>query len=304
MSEFLFVMNPTAGKGSARKALATLERLLPELGHSYEIARTERAGHATELARNSGSKFVVAVGGDGTVNEVANGLAGSQKVLGILPTGSGNDFVKSVHIPTGMQAGLEVLRAQNIRRIDAGKVRCARRENGSMQYAPGRYFINGVGIGFDAAVAQRVSEISYLRGTLLYLVAVLQTLGTYRAPEFRTTIGSETVTGKQLLIAAGNGRCAGGGFYLTPDAVVDDGLLDVCLIQDVKVGKILRLIPAVMRGKRVEDKAVNYMKTNALAIESSDGFTVHADGEVLGRDVVGVQMEVSAGSLLMIGPRT
>jgi diacylglycerol kinase (ATP) len=220
-----------------------------------------------------------------------------------LPTGSGNDFVKSVHIPKNVRSGLEILRAQNIRKIDAGLVMCARANGGSMKYAPGRYFVNGVGIGFDAAVAQRVSEIGHLRGTLLYLVAVLQTLGTYKAPEFRTAVGLSTLTGRQLLIAVGNGRCAGGGFYLTPEAAVDDGLLDVCLIQDVPVSKILRLMPAVMSGKRVEDKAVKYMRTSTLVTESSDRFTVHADGEVLGRDVVGVKMEVSAGSLLMIGPR-
>ena len=303
VSDFTFIMNPMAGKGAARKVLAELERLLPGLGLGYEAVYTLRPGHATEIARTCSSPHVIAVGGDGTINEAVNGIMGSGKVLGIIPTGSGNDLIKSLGIPRKLQAALDVLRSGNVRRIDAGRVACGNLSTGSMQYAPGRYFINGVGIGFDASVARRVSEIGYLRGTLLYLVAVLQTLGHYKAPFLRVSVDGSTTVGKKLLIAIGNGKCAGGGFYLTPDAVVDDGALDVCAIQDLPVLKILRLIPSVMSGKRVEDPGVSYSRTTSITVESAERLTVHADGEVIGRDVFGVKVEVVAGSMLIIAPR-
>ena len=304
MGDFTFILNPVAGKGAARKTLAELERQLPELGFTYEVVYTVRPGHATEIARTCSSTYVVAVGGDGTINETANGLMGSGKILGIIPTGSGNDFIKSLGIPRKLQDSVEILQARNVRRIDAGLVACGITKNGSTAYAPGRFFVNGVGIGFDASVARRVSEINHLRGTLLYLVAVLQTLGHYRSPFFRISVDGNTTVGKKLLVAVGNGKCAGGGFYLTPDALVDDGKLDVCAIQDVPVAKILRLMPAVMAGKRVEDEAVSYSRTTGIAVESTERFSVHADGEVIGREVQGVNIEIAAGSLLIIGPRT
>ncbi len=284
-------MNPVAGKGAARRTLAELERLLPALGFTYEVVYTLRPGHATEIARTAGSTYVVAVGGDGTINEAANGLMGSGKILGIIPTGSGNDFIKSLGIPRKLRASVEILQARNVRRIDTGRVACGMMKNGSTAFAPDRYFVNGVGIGFDASVALRVSEINYLRGTLLYLAAVLQTLGHYRAPVFQLSADGNTTVGRKLLIAIGNGKCAGGGFYLTPEALVDDGKLDVCAIQDLPVGKILRLIPSVMSGKRVDDKAVSYSRTTRLAVQSTERFTVHADGEVIGREVQAVKLE-------------
>jgi len=137
----------------------------------------------------------------------------------------------------------------------------------------------------------------------LYLVAVLQTLTSYKPPFFRISVDGSTTVGKRLLVAVGNGRCAGGGFYLTPEASVDDGKLDVCSIQDVPVAKILRLIPAVMRGKRVEDMAVSYSRIAGIEVESAERFNVHADGEVVGRQVLGVKLEVAAGVLNIIGPR-
>ncbi len=302
MTDFTFVMNPAAAKGAAQKTLNEVERLLPGLGITYEVIRTQRTGHATEIARNSESRIIVAVGGDGTLNEVANGIIGSTKTLGVIPTGSGNDFVKSVGIPRRLQSCLQILKASNVRRVDAGTVRVGKMENGSMIYAPQRYFVNGVGIGFDASVAERVSEISYLRGTLVYLVAVLQTLRKFKIPEFRISSDGRNTTGRRLLIAAGNGKSAGGGFYLTPEATVDDGRLDVCMIGEVPVLTIIGLIPKVLGGKRLEHKAVSYLRTAQLQVESDDLFKVHADGEVVGSDVNGVQLGVEPGAIMMICP--
>ncbi len=301
MVDLTFVLNPEAGKGTGRKAEAALTRLLSGIQKTYTIVRTERAGHATDIARVSDSPVVVAVGGDGTINEVANGLIGSEKALGIIPTGSGNDFIKSIGISRSLEQALELIIKGRTRLIDAGRVQTALEVDGRLQYAPARYFVNGVGVGFDASVARRVSEIKRLRGTLLYLAAVLQTLGSYKPPEFRGRIDGKTWQARQLLVAAGNGRCAGGGFYLTPEAKVDDGLLDVCVIDQVSIPKILRLIPTVLGGKAVKDEHVNYYKTRELELHSSEKFNVHADGENVGREVQGVRVEVVPASLRVIG---
>jgi YegS/Rv2252/BmrU family lipid kinase len=301
MADFTFVMNPVAGKGAARKADAALERLLRASDLSYEIVRTEYAGHATALTRSASSPIVVAVGGDGTVNEVANELVGSSRIMGIMPTGSGNDFVKSVGIPRSLRGALDVLKRRATRRIDVGRVSCGTMQSGSMTYAPARYFVNGIGTGFDAEVAQRVSQIQRLTGTLLYLTAVLQTLGVYKAPYFHISVDGRQSEGKRLLIATGNGKCAGGGFYLTPEADVSDGLLDFCMIQEVNVVRILRMIPAVMSGRRVNDPHVAYERAARIQLESPDSFCVHADGEVIGLGVNAVRVEVVPASLTIIG---
>lgn len=295
-------MNPMAAKGAASKIDRIVERLLPSLGAPYEILRTERPGHATEMARAAMSRIVVAVGGDGTINEVANGLVGADKVLGIIPAGSGNDFVKSVGITRNLSHCFSTLRARTLKKIDLASVACGVREGGSMKYARGRYFINGVGIGFDGQVAWRVSRMKHLRGTLAYFVAVLQTLGNYRPPEFGITLDGKSTTGTKLLIATGNGKSAGGGFYLTPEAIVDDGWLNTCAIEDVSVLKILRLIPAVMSGKSVNDAAVRYSRARSIEVESSAKFTVHADGEVVGHNVSGVRMEIVPGAVQLLVP--
>ncbi|HSQ75407.1 MAG TPA: diacylglycerol kinase family protein, partial [Bacteroidota bacterium] len=279
-----------------------LERLLTRFGRPHELVRTERPGHATEIARDCVSRVVVAVGGDGTINEVANALAGSGRTIGIIPTGSGNDFIKSVGIPKRMESALELLRLGHERVIDAGVVRTGAWKNGSMEYAPARYFVNGVGAGFDASVARRVGEIRFLRGTPLYLLAVLQTLGRYQSPEFSCRTDSTEWRARKLLIASGNGRCAGGGFYLTPEAEVDDGLLDVCVIDDVSVLKILRLVPRVLAGKLVHDAQVNYQRTKELELSSAERFNVHADGEIVGREVHGVRLKMVASALRIVGP--
>ena len=301
MADYTFVLNPEAGKGAGRKVGILLEQLLPGFGKSHELVRTERAGHATEIARSTTSPFVVAVGGDGTLNEVANALVGSQKTIGIIPAGSGNDFIRSIGIPRSVQLALECLKTGRGRVIDAGRVQTGKDVNGSIQDAPERYFVNGVGIGFDASVARRVSEIKHLRGTLLYLLAVLQTLGKYKSPEFHGTTDDRTWRSRELLVAAGNGRCAGGGFYLTPEARVDDGLLDVCIIDDVSIPRILRLIPTVLGGKKVQDECVTYLRSKGLALRSSDVFNVHADGEIVGREVNSVKVGIVPSALCVVG---
>ena len=301
MAEYLFIVNPAAGKGSGRKAAERLSGILRQHAVVHKMFFTEKPGHAMELARSIHGRFVVAVGGDGTINEVANALWNTDRVFGVIPTGSGNDFIKSAGIPRRMEDALELILRGRIRRIDAGHVSVGVSENGSIKYAPGRLFVNGVGVGFDAAVAYRTTQIRYLSGTALYLLAVLQTIGGFRPPHFRVRVDELSWDAQHLLIATGNGKCAGGGFYLTPEAEIDDGFLDVCAIGDVSLLKVLRLIPSVMKRKQIEDEQVKYLRAKTIELSSLDHFAVHADGEIVGRHVQAVKLEVLPGAIQILG---
>jgi diacylglycerol kinase (ATP) len=302
MSQFTFIVNPSAGKGGAKKVFAAIQTELDGRKIPYEFVETTGPGHATEAARSAATPAVVSVGGDGTINEVVNGLNGSSTCLGIIPAGSGNDFIKSVGVPRKPSLALGVLLEGNKRTVDVGTVRCAPGKEGGGNFGT-RLFVNGVGVGFDAAVAARTREISYLSGTALYILAVLQTLGKYTPPRFNIRSATYSREARGLLIAIGNGQCAGGGFYLTPDASVDDGLLDVCSVDEKNIVQILSLMPKVMRGKHHNVPGVKFFRSKDLVISADEPFYVHADGEIVGVNVRRVEIGLRPTRISVISPR-
>jgi diacylglycerol kinase (ATP) len=286
------IVNPAAGKGRGMQATAFLRDKLRDRGVTLEILVTKRAGDATDISRGLPDRStVVAVGGDGTANEVVNGIVGSNKILGILPAGSGNDFAKALRVSTDVEAAIGALARGKTRPVDVATVSCSANVP-SLGNSAARCFVNGVGIGFDAAVASKVQRRGVLSGTLMYVSAVLQTLGQYRAPELDVSVDSQQRKGRFLLVAVGNGSCSGGGFYLTPNADAYDGLLDVCLIEDLSIVGILRIMPKVMRGNHLGNKAVELIRGGKVMVHGHSPFYVHADGEVVGRDVKRVQIEL------------
>jgi len=303
MSDFTFILNPEAGKGSAARVWRRLKPLIASSGIRYDFYQTESEGDALRLAEIAKGGCVVAVGGDGTVNEVANGLLGSGKVLGIIPAGSGNDLIKSVGIPVDTERAFDFLLSGERLVIDVGTVRCSGSDNvlPDDDGTKSRFFVNGVGAGFDAAVAVRTRQIRFLSGTALYLLAVLQTLGKYDSPSYDIEFDGERRRSRNLLMAIGNGVCAGGGFFLTPGARVDDGLLDLCVIERASIPRILQLMPSAMRGKHGSAKEVNFYRAKEISISSETPFYVHADGEIVGRRVRNVQLGILPSSLTIIG---
>jgi diacylglycerol kinase (ATP) len=295
VSDFTIIFNPQAGKGTAHRVLALAEKLLRHRSVPHEIQVTERAGHATELAKRAPGPYVVAVGGDGTINEVGNGLVGTGKILGIIPGGCGNDLIKSLNLPRRTADAFEVLLRGRKKEIDFGTVRC---ENpgpgtGGETVTEQRCFFNGVGAGFDAEVAVRTREFKHLSGTLLYLAAVFKTLGKYASPEYEVTVDGKTTTARNLLMAIGNGTCAGGGFYLTPEARVDDGLLDLCIVSHLSIPRILMVLPLAMRGKHGKAREVTFFRGKKIGIRCSSSFYVHADGEIVGRGTHDLAVQLS-----------
>ncbi len=294
MSQYTFIVNPEAGRGHGRKLLEPLQNELKARNVDFDLLVTARAGQALEFARNGSGAVVVAVGGDGTLNEVANGLSGRHRAIGIIPAGSGNDFIKSFSYPRRLADILDLIFAGKVRKVDVGMITCvSSAHDGRAVETRERVFVNGVGVGFDAAVAAKMRTIRHLSGAAVYLLAVLQTLGKYSAPKFRITSDGIERSTHNLLIAIGNGRCAGGSFYLTPDAVIDDGMLDVCVIEDASVPRILFLMPLVMMGRHRNVKEVSFLHArDQILIESEDTFFVHADGEVVGEGVDHVHITI------------
>jgi YegS/Rv2252/BmrU family lipid kinase len=299
MKQFTFIVNPAAGKGAGKKVFSSLLGELERRAASYEIVETTGPGHATEAARAASTPVVVSVGGDGTINEIANGITGSTKCLGIIPAGSGNDFIKSIGVPRRPLQALQTLLQGVTRQVDIGTVRCTPAKDGGGNFEP-RLFVNGVGVGFDAAVAARTREIPFLSGTALYVIAVLQTLGKYAPPNFKIQFDASSREVRGLLIAVGNGKCAGGGFYLTPDAKVDDGLLDICSVEDKNIFQILSLMPRVMQGKHHNVPGVKFFRERRLTICADEPFYVHADGEIVGVNVRRVEIGMQSSRLSVI----
>jgi diacylglycerol kinase family enzyme len=163
-----------------------------------------------------------------------------------------------------------------------------------------RYFVNGVGIGLDAEVAHRKSKFRYLPGDLPYLVSVFDTLWRYKPVRFDVTVDGVSRISRDLLVAVGNGRCVGGRFHLTPDAILHDGVLNTCIIEEMPLLKILRLVPYVVRGDHASVSGVHFLKGKEISVSSDTGFSVHADGEVLGRSIRTVRVDVVERKLNII----
>ncbi len=304
MIDYTLIINPIAGNGRTLKKRPEIERFLEQRGVSYEVRITEGPGHAVELARKPQGRTVVAVGGDGTVHEVAYGIiaAGCTTPLGVIPLGTGNDFVKMLGISRRLDEALHQLIHGRLQFVDYGEV--------TVQEQPGedirQYFVNAVGMGFDASVAVTMRGQKKLPGVLSYLLAVFRTLRSWQAPFARVTM--ETITRAErrvfedplFLVTAGNGVSSGGGFYLTPEASVRDGLLDVCLVRDVPRLEVLRVVPRALRGTHVTHPAVHMFRTRRLRVVLEHPMPVHADGELVAERATRMDVQVIPGMLPVI----
>jgi YegS/Rv2252/BmrU family lipid kinase len=254
-------------------------------GLDIDLIRTARPWHAAELAQAAvadGFQTVVSVGGDGTANEVLNGLMRArqsgqgQAAMGILAVGRGNDFAYGVGIPPGVEAGCHVLARGQRRLFDVGRV-------WGGDTPEGRFFGNGVGIGFDAVVGFEALKMTRLHGFPSYIVAALKTIFLYyRAPLVRLEFDQETITRPMLMVSIMNGRRMGGGFKMAPGAKTDDGLLDLCIATQVSRGRIFTLIPHFLRGTQATQKTIHTARARHVRATAVEGFLpAHADGETL-----------------------
>jgi YegS/Rv2252/BmrU family lipid kinase len=281
---YKLIVNPTSGRGTAEGLIPLLESKFSAANYPFELVRTQAPEHALELAKNAaeeGFDVVVAAGGDGTANEVLNGLmmakdAGYHTTMGLLAIGRGNDFAFGVGIPTGLEEGWEIIRKGDRKVIDVGLVK------GGL-FPQGRYFGNGIGVGFDAVVGFEAAKMKRLQGFLSYLVAALKTIFLYyKAPLVRLEYGDSSYELNALMVSIMNGRRMGGGFMMAPDSKIDDTLLDLCIAEQVSKLGVLALIPKFMAGTQANEAAIRTDRTTALKVTAIEGsLPAHADGETL-----------------------
>lgn len=285
MAGCLLIVNPISGRGFAGRALPEIEQKLKEQGVDYRLALTERPWHAAELAEQGarqGYEVVVAAGGDGTANEVLNGLmcarqAGYQNTaMGILAIGTGNDFAYGMGIPSGVEVGCRVLTENYRRRMDIGLLKGG-------DYPQGRYFGNGVGVGFDAMTGFVAARIRRIRGLLLYLIAAIQTVFVYyHPPLIHLRYDDQELTQPSLMVSIMNGRRMGGGFLLAPDGDPADGLFDLCIASSASRLRIFQLIPYFIKGTQATQKEVQTARARTVRVTALEGsLPVHCDGETV-----------------------
>lgn len=283
--KYFVIVNPISGRGLGEKSIPKIESSLRESGLDFTLVRTERMWHAAELseqAARDGYDVIVCASGDGTVNETINGIMRARKdginsvafcVLGI---GTGNDFAGGTGIPTNLEDGLKSLKADKRKKIDLGLVKGG-------DYPEGRYFGNGIGVGFDAAVGNEAIKVRWTRGLPAYLIGVIKTVFLYyNPPHLEIQLDDETITQVSLMVSVMNGKRMGGGFRMTPDSKPDDGVFDLCIAETGSKRRILELIPHFLKGDQATQPEIKMRRSKTVSIKSSDKtFPAHADGEFI-----------------------
>lgn len=288
MDKWLVVVNPNAGIGKVARDWKKISSILDRRDFDYQAVFTRAPFHATELVREhiAGSfRKIVSVGGDGTLNEVVNGIFGQDHwpttgiTLGVIPVGTGNDWIRTYNIPTDYEGAVEVLSNGRTMLQDAGTVSFM---NGPENLT--RYFINMAGLGFDGLVAQKTNaDKARGRGNpFLYIKHLLSSLFAYRSCGTTVTIDGQVINKKVFSIGVGIGQYNGGGMHQAPDAKPDDGLFDLTLIRDLSRLSVIANLGRLYNGSIKKHKRVTAYLGRHIRIESESPLLLEADGESLG----------------------
>lgn len=277
------ILNPVAGGSAGRKSREGLERRLNARDLHYVLHETEGPGHATDLAHEAaaaGAAIVLVAGGDGTVHEAANGLLAYRQehgapdtALAVYPVGTGNDFVKLLYSPRDPDLACDVLLNGRLRHFDAGRVTW---NDGS------EFFINAAGTGVDVEVVRQIRKLPRIRGALSYLIGLTRTVFQFKPLQLRVSFDGQPVERNVLMMAVTNGLCLGGGFYICPAALPDDGYFDTIMVEELSYLGIVRAVPRVMRGTHEKLAEVSMQRARKVEIESMNGMPLYfqLDGEL------------------------
>lgn len=269
----LVLVNPAAGGGRAGRRWGAL-RALAERMFPFEEHWTTAAGEGTRVAAEAaraGVQRLLAVGGDGTLHEVANGAAGTDLAVAVLPLGTGNDFARSAGFFRSPESLLAGLAGGGRRAVDLGEVH-------------GSLYINVAGVGFDAEVARMVNALrSKAGGALPYVMTAIRLAFAYEPPRLTLRFdGGPDQPGARLLVAIGNASAYGGGMRICPGALIDDGALDALVVGPLRAWATLGLLPKVFRGRHIDDARVSLQRVLRVDIDGPAETAVHADGEIVG----------------------
>jgi len=273
--KWIFIVNPVAGNGFAKTLVPEIEKKITDNGIDGEIVFTERIGHATELSKfyyEKGYRYIISVSGDGTFNEMARPLINKKDVvIGIIPAGTGNDFIQILGFPGRFsQKEWEIFFRKNIIAMDAGVVN-------------EKIFLNGMGLGFDAEVAaENYTETGEVKkgGAYKYILQIVKVLLFFREKRMKVLSNGDHHETDCFINTISIGRRFAGSFFLTPKAIANDGLLDVCSIKRLNLFQRFRLLLKVPKGEHITDKKVNYFQTPELEIEFTEKVPFHVDGEL------------------------
>jgi YegS/Rv2252/BmrU family lipid kinase len=266
------IVNPQAGGGAAGRSLHAVLTRLHDLGLEPDVRRTDSLDHARALAREAtaAGHVAVAFGGDGLIGAVADALRDGDGLLGALPGGRGNDFIRALGIPSDPVAACAVLAGGHERRLDLGR-------------AGERTFIGIASCGFDSIANRVANETRIVRGNLVYAYGALRALAGWSPAAFTVTI--DGAAPRQMVgytVAAANSPYYGGGMAMAPDANLTDGLLDVVLVAEMPRLRFLRLLPTVFSGAHVQQPNVEVLRARSISVSASRPFTLFADGDPIG----------------------
>jgi len=270
---FMILLNPVSGVINKYQTLKKIETYLSQAGATSESFFTERRGHASDLAGiqlDRSFTDLMIVGGDGTLNEAINGLKLTEIPISIIPTGTGNDFVKSINVGKTLKQQVDTAINGTIKSLDVG-------------VCNDRLFINCFGFGFDGKVVEEMERKGkQFGGHLAYLYTVLRIIATFQEPTAQFEIDGETFERKVFLMAINNGTTYGGGFPITPSAKMDDGLLDICLMNAMPLGRRFVNLPMLQLGKHEKLKEIQMLKTSKVSVKANSQIVAHVDGELIG----------------------
>lgn len=285
------IVNPTAGKGRTLRHLPRLKELASKTKAHFDYYITEAPLHATRIADKIHKEYdaVVAYGGDGTANEVMNGLAGTTTPFGVIPDGTGNDFARCINVPHVIEKAVQVITDYKTRLMDLGTI-------------GNRIFMNGVGVGFDAYVNLKTKSLKILKGSLAYLYSVLSSLAFWKSLPMDIEIdGCPISSDRSFLVAIGNGWACGGGLKLNPLANIHDSLFDICLIPEMPVWKLFMNLGRLKDGTIAEVPEVLTMRCQNIRIISEKPLPVHFDGEIYNSNTNDINIGIVPQSAVVIG---
>ena len=270
LSKVTFIINPIFGiNRRPAKIIGWIHDIWKDKGIAYTIEKTAHRGHGTELAREAvkrGAEMVVAVGGDGTINEVGEGLIGSNAALGVVPAGSGNGFARNMKIPLKQKLAIEALLSPRFRQIDIGKIN---------EF----YFFNVAGAGLDAAISNSFDHVK-MRGPLPYFYIGVREFFRYTPDSVVIHFNNrEELIRMPMLLSFANLPQFGVGATIAPNAKPDDGLLDVCILSPMKLGSALKHLPKLFNGKIDRIPEMEIYQASEIYVQRNFPLPIHTDGD-------------------------
>lgn len=272
--EHLFIINPISGKGKAISYKDAIEEYFREKDEKFHIEVTNGVGDATRIVSDYVKKSkckVYSIGGDGTLNEVLNGIVGSESAIGIIPAGSGNDFVRSYLKRKDYKEILKNTIEGNIVSVDLGQVN-------------NKYFVNVASVGFDANVVNNAGILKkkrYISGSMAYFLSIIRTIIKFKSLNLQIEVNGERKLKDIFLVAIANGNYYGGGLNIAPNSKINDGILDIYIIKKTSIYRLIKYLIALVKGKDIRGyKETEYIKGNSIKIFSKNDIILNIDGEL------------------------